>query len=125
MSTLARSARLALREMTTAGAAHAFDLNNDPEMLRHTGDAPFATVKEACAFLAAYPAYRQGGFGRWGVVLHDGTWPGWCGLHRQPDGHVDLGYRRGARVMPPKPVWLVCDWGSGVRPACDHWPHGP
>ena len=92
MDPLMRTERLILREMTTADAAHCFALNNDPEVRRHTGDGPFASVDEARAFLAAYPAYRADGFGRWCVLLPDGTWIGWCGLRRQPDVWVDLGY---------------------------------
>lgn len=93
MLPIARTERLLLREMTAADAAHCFDLNNDPDVLRFTGEAPFPDVETARTFLAAYPAYREDGFGRWAVEKHDGTWLGWCGLRRQPDGEVDLGYR--------------------------------
>lgn len=99
---LAETPRLRLREMTVADAEHAFALNNDPEVLRYTGDDPFVHVEEARAFLAAYPAYQRDGFGRWAVELHDGTWIGWCGLRRQEDGQVDLGYRL-----------LRAHWGRG------------
>lgn len=102
MGPIARTGRLWMREMTTGDAAHCFALNNDPEVRRHTGDGPFAGLEDAHAFLAAYPAYRQDGFGRWAVLLHDGTWLGWCGLRRQPDGEVDLGYRL-----------LRAHWGKG------------
>ncbi len=100
--------------MIATDAEHAFALNNDPEVLRYTGDDPFASVEEARAFLVAYPAYRQDGFGRWAVELHDGTWLGWCGLRRQADGAVDLGYR-----------FLRAYWGQGYATeaglACLAW----
>ena len=102
MSFLLETPRLRLREMIADDADHAFALNNDPEVLRYTGDDPFATVEEARDFLVAYPAYKRDGFGRWAVELHDGTWLGWCGLRRQVDGTVDLGYRL-----------LRAHWGQG------------
>jgi RimJ/RimL family protein N-acetyltransferase len=93
MPPIVSTERLLLREMTAADAAHCFDLNNDPDVLRFTGEAPFPDVEAARAFLDSYPAYREDGFGRWAVEKHDGTWLGWCGLRRQPNGEVDLGYR--------------------------------
>jgi ribosomal-protein-alanine N-acetyltransferase len=95
--------RLLLREMTADDAHHAFLLNSDPEVVRHTGDGPFASVEAARTFLAAYPDYRLHGFGRWAVVRQeDGQWLGWCGLKRHPNGDVDLGYRL-----------LRAHWGQG------------
>ncbi len=94
MNVIATTGRLILREMTADDSEHAFKLNSDPEVLRHTGDGPFASVEAARAFLAAYPDYRKNGFGRWAMVRKvDGTWLGWCGLKRLPAGDVDLGYR--------------------------------
>ncbi|HEY0979064.1 MAG TPA: GNAT family N-acetyltransferase [Flavobacteriales bacterium] len=101
-SSIITTERLRLREMTPDDAEHAFALNNDPEVLRYTGDDPFESVEAARAFLIAYPAYKKDGFGRWAVELHDGTWLGWCGLRRQADGAVDLGYR-----------FLRAHWGKG------------
>lgn len=103
MDPIALSERLLLREMTPDDAADAYGLNNDPEVLRYTGDAPFATVAEAREFLAAYPDYRLHGFGRWAVVRRaDHRWLGWCGLKRHANGEVDLGYRL-----------LRMHWGQG------------
>lgn len=94
MSPITTTERLCLREMTTADAEHAYLLNSDPEVVRHTGDGPFASPEAARTFLAAYPDYRIHGFGRWAVVRStDEAWLGWCGLKRHPNGDVDLGYR--------------------------------
>jgi RimJ/RimL family protein N-acetyltransferase len=94
MEAILITTRLYLREMTPDDAGHAFLLNSDPEVLRHTGDGPFASVAEARAFLTNYPDYRVHGMGWWAMVRKtDGQWLGWCGLKRHPDGEVDLGYR--------------------------------
>jgi RimJ/RimL family protein N-acetyltransferase len=86
--------RLLLREMTPDDAEHAFLLNSDPEVIRHTGDVPFASVEAARTFLGNYTDYRVHGMGRWALVRSkDGRWLGWCGLKRHPNGEVDLGFR--------------------------------
>lgn len=103
MDPIISTTRLDLREMTSADAERAFALNSDPEVVRHTGDGPFASVEAAREFLAAYPDYKLHGFGRWAVVRKaDGTWLGWCGLKRHANGDVDLGYR-----------FLREHWGQG------------
>ncbi|MEX1131912.1 MAG: GNAT family N-acetyltransferase [Flavobacteriales bacterium] len=94
MNAIVTTARLYLREMTLDDAEHAFRLNSDPEVVRHTGDGPFASVEAAREFLADYPDYRLNGFGRWAVLRRsDNVWLGWCGLKRHANGDVDLGYR--------------------------------
>lgn len=94
MDPITTTERLLLREMVTDDAEQAYLLNSDPEVVRHTGDGPFASVAAARAFLLAYPDYRTHGFGRWAVVrAADGAWLGWCGLKRLPNNDVDLGYR--------------------------------
>lgn len=87
--------RLTLRELTPDDAQFAFDLNNDPEVVRYTGDGPFESLEEARTFLENYSDYQRNGFGRWGVELKEtGQLIGWCGLKRDREtGEVDLGYR--------------------------------
>lgn len=87
--------RLILRELTPADASFAFELNNDPEVVRYTGDGPFDSLEEARTFLENYSDYKRNGFGRWGVALKStGDLIGWCGLKRDREtGEVDLGYR--------------------------------
>jgi [ribosomal protein S5]-alanine N-acetyltransferase len=94
MNAIAITERLYLREMNVDDAEQAFLLNSDPEVVRHTGDGPFASVEAAREFLAAYRDYKVNGLGRWAVLRKaDDVWLGWCGLKRHPNGDVDLGYR--------------------------------
>ncbi|RMG56500.1 MAG: N-acetyltransferase [Bacteroidetes bacterium] len=86
--------RLGLRPWTLADAPALYRLNADPEVLRYTGDTPFASEAAAAAFIEAYDHYDRHGFGRWAVVRRsDGAFLGWCGLKRHVDGMVDLGFR--------------------------------
>jgi ribosomal-protein-alanine N-acetyltransferase len=93
--TVLETERLLFREMTPDDAAHAYELNNDPEVLRYTGDEPFDSIKEASDFLSNYAHYRQYGYGRWAVVRKsDHAWIGWCGLKCHPEeNEFDIGFR--------------------------------
>jgi RimJ/RimL family protein N-acetyltransferase len=89
-----RTERMLLREIVPSDAPVFHALNADPEVMRWTGDVPFPSLADTEAFIRDYPAYRQDGFGRCAMErLSDGEVLGWCGLRRQPDGEVDLGYR--------------------------------
>ncbi len=92
---VATTERLWLRELTPEDAAGMFALNANEEVLRYTGDAPFASVEAAREFLASYDHYRRHEFGRWAVVIRNtGAFAGFCGLKRNSsDGAVDLGFR--------------------------------
>lgn len=87
--------RLILREFRPDDAEAVFELNSDPEVLRYTGDAPFADVGTAARFIAGYTHYREHGFGRWAIEHRDtGEFLGFCGLSRSsPGADVDLGFR--------------------------------
>jgi RimJ/RimL family protein N-acetyltransferase len=87
--------RLLLRQLTEADAPHFFALNAEPEAIRYTGDAPFASEAAARQFLRAYDQYRQYGYGRWAVLSKSsGEWLGWCGLKFLPEeGETDIGFR--------------------------------
>lgn len=104
MSVILQTARLYLREMTPADAEHAYRLNLDPEVIRHTGDDPFASVAQARQFLEQYDHYRRYGFGRWAVCLQAGDeFVGWCGLkYTESLAEYDLGFR-----------FLRAHWGRG------------
>jgi RimJ/RimL family protein N-acetyltransferase len=88
--------RLTLREMRPEDAPALALLNADPEVVRYTGDVPFASVEQAREFLENYPSisYLRDGYGRWLVLERDSDEVlGWCGLRMQDCGEVDLGYR--------------------------------
>lgn len=95
MAPVAATARLELREFAVAEAANFYQLNADPEVVRYTGDGPFASVAEARDFLARYDNYQRDGFGRWSCYLKEtGAYIGWCGLNRKPArDEVDIGFR--------------------------------
>ena len=87
--------RLLLREKTVDDAENAYLLNLDPEVIKYTGDGPFASVEEAQTFLENYASYRTYGFGRWAVILKEtNEYLGWCGLKYTPElDEFDIGYR--------------------------------
>lgn len=85
--------RLQLREWGTQDAPWVFQLNEDPEVIRYTGDKSFNSMDEAVKLLRSYHNYKEHGFGRWAVTLKHTHKPiGWCGL-KQNDWGVDLGFR--------------------------------
>lgn len=86
--------RTYLHEFSKAEAMNVFDLNNDPMVIKYTGDPPFASVKDAAAFIESYTDYQKNGFGRWAVRLKENDcFIGWCGLKRNENQEVDLGFR--------------------------------
>jgi ribosomal-protein-alanine N-acetyltransferase len=105
MSALIETERLLLREFVEddAEAFHAF--NSDPEVMRHTGEAPWESVAQARQMIRNYPDYRRHGYGRWAVVFKpDDRVVGFNGLKYLDDlDEVDLGYR-----------FLPEYWGRGI-----------
>lgn len=87
--------RLRLRRFLPGDGAAMFELNSDPEVLRYTGDPPFADPPEAEAFVRSYDHYEHFGIGRWVVVEKaTGTFLGWCGLKYSLElDETDLGFR--------------------------------
>lgn len=89
-----KTKRLYLHEMTSEEAQDAFELNNDPEVIKYTGDPPFESINAAREFLINYADYKKNGIGRWAVRLQENdTFLGWCGLKLHDNGEVDLGFR--------------------------------
>ena len=95
MKQISETNRLLLRELNPNDAAFAYNLNADTEVIKYTGDEPFASVDEAREFLTKYDHYQKYGFGRWGVVLKEtGELIGWCGLKYTEDlKEYDIGFR--------------------------------
>lgn len=87
--------RLLLRELEPADAAEFFNLNQNPDVIRYTGDEPFGDIAAARAFLENYKDYQQHGYGRWAVIEKTtDTFTGWCGLKYDPTrDETDIGFR--------------------------------
>ncbi len=97
------SERCYLREWTSKDAEFLFKLNSDPDVLKYTGDMPFASVETAYEFIRNYNHYAEHGYGRWLVCLKTtDAVVGWCGL-RNHEGLVDIGFR-----------FLKEHWGKGL-----------
>ena len=97
--------RLIHRAFVVDDAEAFFALNGDPEVLRHTGESPIASVEDARAAIAAYPDFQTVGYGRWACVSREsGQVIGFCGLKYLDElGVVDVGYR-----------FLPRFWGQGL-----------
>ncbi|MEM9921622.1 MAG: GNAT family N-acetyltransferase [Bacteroidota bacterium] len=87
--------RLVLRQFEAKDANGFYEMNADPEVIRHTGDLPFTSVEAAQLFIESYDHYQQYGFGRWTVLdRQKEEYLGFCGLKYSPDKQeVDLGFR--------------------------------
>lgn len=86
--------RLILRPFQKGDEVYMYELNNDPEVIRYTGDPPFESVEDARQFLCDYLQYCETNFCRWAVILKENEeFIGFCGLRQQENGDVDLGYR--------------------------------
>ena len=96
MNKIISTKRLYLREIIIDDYIHFYNLNKDKEVLKYTGDIPFANKDEAKLFLSNYlKQYSLYKMGRWAVCLKsDNTFLGWCGLKFHPkEKIVDVGYR--------------------------------
>ena len=93
MSVILETDRLVLREFSLDDARSFFDLNNDPDVIRYTGDEPFSSVEHARQFISDYREYAVHGYGRWACVEKShGEWIGFCGLRSEGE-EVDIGFR--------------------------------
>ena len=95
MKIITQTERLILREFTVDDAIHFYEMNNNPEVIKHTGDDPFKSPEETKEFLKKYNQYKLHNMGRWAVCLKDtNEFLGWCGLKYHPDDNiVEVGYR--------------------------------
>lgn len=94
-----------LRPFHPEDAEGVYNLNLHPDILVHTTDPPFESIAAAEAFIKAYRAYEEFGFGRWAVILKStNKFAGWCGLKFiLSENEVDIGYR-----------FLPEQWGKGL-----------
>lgn len=95
MKIIAKTERLVLREFEESDALSFFELNNDPEVLKYTGDLAFQSIEEARQFLINYDHYKKYGFGRWAVLLKESNqFIGWCGIkYFAEKEYHDIGFR--------------------------------
>ena len=95
MKIITTSQRLFLREFELKDAIHFFNLNNDPEVIKYTGDSPFNSIEEAETFINNYSAYNDYGYGRWAVCLKkNANFIGFCGLKfHSKEKITEVGYR--------------------------------
>ena len=95
MKIIIETPRLILKEFELIDAAGFYAMNNDPEVIRYTGDHPFTSIIAAKKFIQGYSHYQEYGFGRWTILLKTNqSYLGFCGLKYSLDkSEVDLGYR--------------------------------
>lgn len=95
MKIILETERLILREFIPSDGYHFFHLNNDSDVIKYTGNAPFKNLEEANSFIKNYNEYEKRGYGRWAVCLKKtNEFLGWCGLKYEEEyDQIDLGYR--------------------------------
>lgn len=95
MKYIGQTPRLNLRETSPLDGKMFYELNNDPEVIKYTGDAPFESVEAASQFLADYDHFQKYNRGRWAIVDQSTEdILGWCGLkYHEDSGETDLGFR--------------------------------
>jgi len=95
MKIILKTKRLYLREFEISDSLLMYQLNNDPEVIKYTGNKAFQSVEEAHNFIEKYMDYQKNGFGRWAVCLKTSNeFLGWCGLKFDSEkNEVDIGFR--------------------------------
>ncbi|WP_099769076.1 GNAT family N-acetyltransferase [Chryseobacterium sp. 52] len=95
MKKIIETERLLLRELVINDAESFYELNLNPNVIKYTGNLPFATIEEARHFLQHYKDYQKNGYGRWAVInKSDHEFLGWCGLkYDETTGETDIGFR--------------------------------
>jgi [ribosomal protein S5]-alanine N-acetyltransferase len=95
MKQILETNRLILRELDIGDSKSFYELNQNPNVVKYTGDKAFASVAEAQLFLENYKDYQINGFGRWAVInKSNGEFLGWCGLkYVKAINETDIGFR--------------------------------
>ena len=96
MPILIETSRLLLKEMSEDDVQDLFDLNNDPEVMRYTGDKSFESIEEALIYIENYQhIYQKYSCGRLSLFNKEtNEYLGWCGLkYLDQKNETDLGYR--------------------------------
>jgi RimJ/RimL family protein N-acetyltransferase len=96
MITVLQTARLQLRQLTTADTDFIIELLNSPGFLRFIGDRNVRTTAQATGYLVNGPlkSYADNGFGLFLVALKDTQAPiGICGLIKRDFlEYIDIGF---------------------------------
>ncbi len=88
--------RLSIRPFLLSDAEELFQLNASEQVMRYLPkDEVYDQEEQAEQFLKAYIDKSDGlEFVRQAVLRKsDGCWLGWCGLAKQENGEIDLGFR--------------------------------
>ncbi|HFK5527288.1 TPA: GNAT family N-acetyltransferase [Elizabethkingia anophelis] len=95
MKPILETERLLLRELNSDDAGDFFNLNENPNVIKYTGDKAFQNIDEAREFLENYQNYRLNGYGRWAVMSKENNeFVGWCGLkYNSSTDETDVGFR--------------------------------
>jgi ribosomal-protein-alanine N-acetyltransferase len=105
MNIVIETERLILRTFTEDESLLIYELNNDADVTRYTGD-PIRDEAHAREVLQKniLPQYALYNHGRWAVHTKPGMeFIGWCGLKTRPErNETDLGYR-----------FMKSAWGKG------------
>lgn len=59
VKSISETPRLILREFELYDANSMWELNSDPEVIKYTGDPPFASIEKAREFLLNYEDYEK------------------------------------------------------------------
>ena len=99
-----QTSRLLLRKFQPEDAIYLFEMNEDWDCIKYTGDVAFNNLEAAENFIKNYDHYQKYGFGRWTVLdKFSGEFLGWCGLKYDEElDEYDLGFR-----------FLKKHWGKG------------
>jgi [ribosomal protein S5]-alanine N-acetyltransferase len=84
-----------LRTWVASDAQSLFDLNNDEDVMKYTGDKKFDSLGEAVEFVNGYSDFKINNCGRWMIIRkNDSKILGWCGIKYKPNfKEYDLGFR--------------------------------
>jgi ribosomal-protein-alanine N-acetyltransferase len=95
MEKILETERLYMREFVLEDASIMLNLNQDPDVVRYTGDPyPWSSLEETEKIFmdVIFPQYKNK-IGRWAVFLKEADeFIGWCGL-KDIGEEIDLGYR--------------------------------
>lgn len=95
MEIILETNRLFLRELNSDDAENFYLLNQNPNVIKYTGNSAFKNMDEAKEFLENYQDYKLNGYGRWAVINKENNrFIGWCGLKLDTKkGETDIGFR--------------------------------